>query len=191
MRPGRAPIADAGLESTRHPWNRRWPPRRGARIGLVAFLTVFCWGVWIHLVLPLAGLVLWWLGVGRLVEQVFTVAYEDLSATLLSYTGVFLVMSSLLGVWILWNLFCYGGTVRPDETPDLVADSKVRRVFEVGRDELALLRGGRVVHVDLDRDDRVRVLDRPGGAVAMVPLSSHRASREAQSVIASSRSTLR
>jgi poly-beta-1,6-N-acetyl-D-glucosamine biosynthesis protein PgaD len=189
MRPGRAPIADPGIESTRHPWNRRWPPRRGAQIGLVAFLTVFCWGLWVHLVLPLAGLVLWWLGVGRLIEQVFTVSYEDLSATLLSYTGVFLVMTSLLGVWILWNVVFYGGTVRRDETPDLVADSKVRRVFEVGRDELALLRGARVVHVDLDRDDRVRVLDRPGGAVAVFPVISPGAGREAQPETASSRST--
>lgn len=67
----------------------------------------------------------------------------------------------------------------------------MRRVFEVGRDELALLRGARLVHVDLDRDDRVRVLDRPGAAVAVYSLSSRGAGREAQSAIASSRSTLR
>ena len=95
MRPGRAPIVDGErMEPVRRPWHRRWPPRRGpAEIGLVAFLTVFCWGLWIHLVLPLAGLVLWWLGIERLVGEVFTVRNDDLSQTLVSYTGVFLVIA--------------------------------------------------------------------------------------------------
>lgn len=159
MRPGRAPIVDGErMETVRQPWHRRWPPRRGpAEIGLVAFLTVFCWGLWIHLVLPLAGLVLWWLGIERLVDEVFTVHYDDLSQTLLSYTGVFLVIASLFGLWVLWNVVCYGGTVRPDAKLPRVGIAEVRTAFGLDQADLDTLRRSRVVHVDLDHDDRVRV----------------------------------
>lgn len=156
------------------PWHRRWPPRRGpAEIGLVAFLTIFCWGLWIHLVLPLAGLVLWWLGVEHVVGEVFTVGYSDLSHTLLSYTGVFLVMASLFGLWVLWNVVCYGGTVRRDDKLPRVGITEVRVAFGIQQAELDTLRRSRVVHVDLDRDDRVRVLaGRRGPAAEPSPVAS-------------------
>ena len=163
MRPGRAPTVDGErMEPVRRPWHRRWPPRRRpAEIGLLAFLTVFCWGLWIHLVLPLVGLILWWLGIERLFEEVFTVGYADLSQTLLSYTGVFLVMVSVFGLWVLWNVFCYSGTIRPDDKLPRVARSEVRQVFDLSHTDLATLRDARVVHVDLDADDRVRVAALP------------------------------
>lgn len=173
MRPGRVPTVDGRpIEPVRHPWHRRFPPRRGpAEIGLFAFLTILAWGVWIYLVLPLAVLVLWWLGVERVFEEVFTVGYEDLSQTLLSYTGVFLVMISLFGLWVLWNVVCYGGTVGPDDRAPRVAGRRARRAAGVARGELAALRNARVVRVDLDEEDRVLVL---GGAPARPPASSRR-----------------
>jgi poly-beta-1,6-N-acetyl-D-glucosamine biosynthesis protein PgaD len=150
------------MEAAERPWHRRWPPRRGpAEIGLLAFLTVFCWGLWIHLVLPLAGVVLWWLGVERVVGEVFSVAYDDLSQTLLSYTGVFLVISSLFGLWVLWNVVCYGGTIRPDDKLPRVGFTEARLAFGLEPSDLDTLRHARVVHVDLDADDRVRVLALP------------------------------
>ena len=161
MRPGRVPTVEGRpIESVRHPWHRRFPPRRGpAEVGLFAFLTLFAWGLWIYLVLPLLGLLLWWLGIERIVEEVLSVRYDHLAQTLLSYTGVFLVMASLLGLWVLWNLLCYGGTVRRDELPPRVAPPELAEALELGRRELAALRDGRVVWVDLDADDRVRVLE--------------------------------
>lgn len=159
MQPGRVPTVEGRpIEPVRHPWHRRFPPRRGpAEIGLFAFLTILAWGLWIYLVLPLLGLVLWWLGIERVVEEVMSVRYDHLAQTLLSYTGVFLVMISLLGLWVLWNVLCYGGTVRPDEQPRQVVEPT--RAFELGRRDLAVLRNGRVVRVDLDTDDRVQVLE--------------------------------
>lgn len=172
MRPGKAPIVDGErIAPVLRPWHRRWPPRRGpAEIGLVAFLTVFCWGLWIHLVLPLAGLVLWWLGIERLIGEVFTVRYDDLSQTLLSYTGVFLVIASLFGLWVLWNVVCYGGNVRPDDKLPRVGIAEVRVAFGLDQADLDTLRRSRVVHVDLDRDDRVRV--RRIGSPVMAPAPS-------------------
>lgn len=160
MRPGRVPTVDGHeIEAVRQPWHRRFPPRRGpAEIGLFAFLTLFAWGVWIYLVLPLLGLVLWWLGIERLIEEVFSVHYEHLAQTLLSYTGVFLVMVSLFGLWVLWNVFCYSGTVDPNDKPLRVAAAEVVRAFALAPAELAALRDTRVVRVDLDDADRVRVL---------------------------------
>lgn len=159
MRPGRAPIVEGRMETADKPWHRRWPPRRGpAEIGLVAFLTVFCWGLWIHLVLPLVAVVLWWLGIERVVGEVFAVAYHDLSQTLLSYTGVFLVIVSLFGLWVLWNVFCYSGTVRPDDKLPRVGFTEARRASGLEPSDLDRLRRARIVHVDLDADDRVRVL---------------------------------
>ena len=137
MRPGRAPIVEGRIETADKPWHRRWPPLHGpAEIGLVAFLTIFCWGLWIHLVLPLAGLVLWWLGVELLVAEVFTVRYADLSQTLLSYTGVFLVMASLFGLWVLWNVVCHGGSVRRDDKLPRVGIAEVRAAFGLDQADL-------------------------------------------------------
>lgn len=170
MRPGRAPIVEGRIETADKPWHRRWPPRRGpAEIGLVAFLTIFCWGLWIHLVLPLVGVVLWWLGAELLVAEVFTVRYADLSQTLLSYTGVFLVMASLFGLWVLWNVVCHGGSVRRDDKLPRVGIAEVRAAFGLDQADLDILRRSRVVHVDLDRDDRVRVL---AGSPAPAPAAS-------------------
>lgn len=180
MRPGRAPTVDGErMEPVRRPWHHPWPPRRPGEIGLLAFLTVLFWGLWIHLVLPLVGLVLWWLGIERLFEEVLVVGYTDLSQTLLSYTGIFLVMVSLFGLWVLWNVVCYGGSVHPDDKLPRVARSEVRQVFALSHTDLATLRSARVVHVDLDPDDRVRV--------AALPL----AAPPGQPAIASSPSTLR
>jgi poly-beta-1,6-N-acetyl-D-glucosamine biosynthesis protein PgaD len=165
MRPGRAPIVEGRMEAADKPWDRRWPPRRGpAEIGLVAFLTIFCWGLWVHLVLPLVGVVLWWLGIERVVGEVFTVAYDDLSQTLLAYSGVFLVIVSLFGLWVLWNVFCYSGTIRPDDKLPRVGFTEARRAFGLEPSDLDRLRRARVVHVDLDADDRVHVLALPPAA---------------------------
>jgi poly-beta-1,6-N-acetyl-D-glucosamine biosynthesis protein PgaD len=169
MRPGRVPTVEGRpIEPVRHPWHRRFPPRRGPReIGLFAFLTILAWGLWIYLALPLLGLLLWWLGVERLVEEVLSVQYEHLAQTLLSYTGVFLVMISIFGLWMLWNLFCYGGTVDPDDKPPRVASPELVAAFDLAPTDLAALRNARLIHVDLDADDRVRVVEagpaRPAG----------------------------
>jgi hypothetical protein len=88
---------------------------------------------------------------------VFTVRYDDLSQTLVSYTGVFLVIASLFGLWVLWNVVCYGGNVRPDDKLPRVGIAEVRAAFGLDQADLDTLRRSRVVHVDLDRDDRVRV----------------------------------
>jgi poly-beta-1,6-N-acetyl-D-glucosamine biosynthesis protein PgaD len=158
MPPGKAPIAESSTVDAL--LARQWSHRRPLPAGLLALLTVFFWGVWLYLVLPLVSLLLWALGVRFLVEQIRLGGYEGLLGSLITYGVVLLVLVSLLAFWITWNVVRYGGssdrrTVKRAEVPDWV----IRGKFRIDDSLLSVLRTERLVRVDFEGDDVVVIVD--------------------------------
>jgi poly-beta-1,6-N-acetyl-D-glucosamine biosynthesis protein PgaD len=116
-------------------------------------LTLLFWMVWVYLVLPLVSLLLWFFGVRLVVQQIVAGGYEGLRASLAAYSLVLLVLVGLLALWIAWNVVRYGGdndrrTVRRAE----VTDEEVQKAFRLDHSLLSVLRGERLVRIDLDGD---------------------------------------
>jgi poly-beta-1,6-N-acetyl-D-glucosamine biosynthesis protein PgaD len=148
---------------------RHWSHRRPVPTGLLGLLTVAFWAVWIYLVLPILGLLLWAFGIQFIVHEMAEGGYQVLLASLASYSAILLVVIGLLALWILWNVFRYGGrqdrrTVKRPEVPD----AEVGAAFRLDDTLLGSIRGERFVRLDLDTDDCVVFIDaeapRPGAA---------------------------
>ena len=171
MQPGKAPIAESSTVDAL--LARQWSHRRPLPTGLLALLTVLFWGVWLYLVLPLVSLLLWAFGVRFLVEQIRRGGYEGLLGSLINYGVVLFVLVSLLALWIAWNVVRYGGssdrrTVKRAEVPDWV----VRGKFRIDDSLLSVLRAERLVRVDFEGDDVVRIGDARPRAVSPVSPAS-------------------
>ena len=146
---GKAPIAESSTVDAL--LARHWSHRRPVPTGVLAMLTVVFWAVWFYLVLPLVSLLLWAFGVRFFMEQIRQGGYEGLRIALLAYSSVLLVLTSVLALWIAWNVVRYGGssdrrTVKRAEVPDL----KVREAFKLDDGILSKLRRERVLRVDLN-----------------------------------------
>jgi poly-beta-1,6-N-acetyl-D-glucosamine biosynthesis protein PgaD len=157
MPPGKAPIGESS--SIRELLARRWSQRRPVPTGLLSVFTLLFWAVWVYLVLPLATAVMWVLGVRLFGERMEADGYEGLRHSLISYSGVLLVLVGLLAVWIAWNVFRYGGssdrrTVKRAE----VTDPEVWEAFRLDDSLLEPLRQARMVRIDVNAAGCVVVL---------------------------------
>jgi poly-beta-1,6-N-acetyl-D-glucosamine biosynthesis protein PgaD len=174
MPPGAARIDEAS--SVDAMLRRRWSHRRPLPTGVLGLLTVAFWGVWIYLVLPIVGLLLWAFGIQLIASEMAAGGYEVLLAALISYSSVLLVVVGLLALWILWNVARYGGhqdrrTVKRPE----VSDAEVGEAFRLDDSLLSPIRGDRFVRLDLDSDDCVLLVKR---AESGVGLAAQRAAPE-------------
>ena len=165
MESGEALIAEASAVDALV--TRQRTHKRPLPAGIVSVLTVLFWGVWLYLVLPLVSLVLWFFGVRLFIQEITKGAYEGLRTSLTDYSLVLLVLVALLALWIAWNVSRYGGsndrrTVRQAE----VTDREVQKWFRLDESLLAVLRGERFVHVDLDGDGCVLLMAASPRAVA-------------------------
>jgi poly-beta-1,6-N-acetyl-D-glucosamine biosynthesis protein PgaD len=157
MPSGEAPIAESSTLDAL--LARHWSHRRPLPAGILSLLTLLFWVVWIYLVLPLVSLLLWFFGVRLVFQQIVTGGYEGLRASLISYSTVLLALIALLALWIAWNVSRYGGsndrrTVRRAE----VTDGEVREAFHLDAGLLSVLRGERLLRVDLDGDGGVMLI---------------------------------
>ena len=160
MPSGVARIVDASsLQSFLH---RRWSHRRPVPTGVLGLLTALFWALWIYLVLPLAGLLLWVVGVRLFVHRLAESGYRALLSSLLAYSSVLLVLIGLLASWMAWNIVRYGGASdrRTAKRPD-VPDPVVAAAFRIDSSVLDVLRSGHTVRIDLAADDRIVVLAGP------------------------------
>jgi poly-beta-1,6-N-acetyl-D-glucosamine biosynthesis protein PgaD len=151
MPSGKAPIAESSTLDAL--LARHWSPRRPVPTGVLSVLTLLFWMVWVYLVLPLVSLLLWFFGVRLVFQQIVAGGYEGLRASLAAYSLVLLVLVGLLALWIAWNVVRYGGdndrrTVRRAE----VTDEEVQKAFRLDDSLLSVLRGERLVRIDLDGD---------------------------------------
>jgi poly-beta-1,6-N-acetyl-D-glucosamine biosynthesis protein PgaD len=138
---------------------RQWSHRRPLPAGVLSLLTVVCWAVWIYLVLPLVSLLFWALGLQLFLTEITRSGFEGLRSSLVAYSSVLLILVGLLALWIFWNVSRYGGSHdRRTEKRAEVTDPEVQRAFRLDDSLLALLRGERLVRIDLDGDDRVMVI---------------------------------
>lgn len=158
MQSGKAPIAESSsIESL---LERHWSHRRPLPTGLLGAVTALFWAVWIYLVLPLVGLLLWAFGVRHLIGEMEDGGYQSLLQSLLAYSSVLLVLVALLAVWMAWNIVRYGGasdrrTVkRPDVTVNEVAEA-----FRIDGSLLESLRANRRARIDLDEQDCLLMLE--------------------------------
>ena len=157
MPSGKAPIAESSTLDAL--LARHWSHRRPLPTGVLSVLTLAFWMIWLYLVLPLVSLLLWFFGVRLVFQQIVTGGYEGLRASLAAYSLVLLVLVGLLALWIAWNVVRYGGdndrrTVRRAE----VTDGEVQKAFQLDDSLLAVLRGDRLVRIDLDGDGCVMVI---------------------------------
>jgi len=160
MQSGVAPIADAS--SLQSFLQRRWSHRRPVPTGVLGVLTALFWALWIYLVLPLAGLLLWAVGVRLFVNRLAADGYRALLSSLLAYSSVLLILVGLLALWMAWNIMRYGGLSdrRTARRPD-VPDPDVAAAFKIDASLLDVLRSGRDVRIDLDADDCIVVVSGP------------------------------
>lgn len=157
MPSGKARIAETSTVAAL--MTRQWSHRQPPPAGILSLLTVGCWAVWIYLVLPLVSLLLWALGVRLFAAQLTQGGYDSLLASLAAYSSILFGVAGLLALWILWNVVRYGGshdrrTVKRAEVTDL----EVQQAFHLDASLLAVLRGERLLRLDLDQDDRVMVI---------------------------------
>jgi biofilm PGA synthesis protein PgaD len=133
--------------------------------GVVGALTALFWAVWIYLVLPLVGLLLWAFGVKLFVRELAEGGYRVLLASLLAYSTVLLALVALLAMWMAWNIVRYGGASdrRTARRPG-VTDPEIAAAFRIDTSLLETLRGHRKVRVDLDADDCILLLEGPTAA---------------------------
>lgn len=169
MASGKAPIAESSTVEAL--MGRQRSHKRPLPTGIVSALTLLFWGIWLYLVLPLVSLLLWFFGVRLFIQEIKNGAYEGLRSSLADYSLVLLVLVALLALWIAWNVSRYGGsndrrTVRRTE----VTDDDVQKWFHLDGSLLAVLRGERFVHVDLDGDGCVMVMGTsPSRAPGLAP----------------------
>ncbi len=166
MPSGEAPIAESSTLDAL--LARHWSHRRPLPTGILSLLTLLFWVVWLYLVLPLVSLLLWFFGVRLFIQEIAKGAYEGLRTSLAAYSLVMLILVGLLALWIAWNVVRYGGghdrrTVRRAE----VTDGEVREAFHLDAGLLSVLRGERLLRVDLDGD---------GGVMLIAPAPSRMAS---------------
>jgi biofilm PGA synthesis protein PgaD len=129
---------------------------------VLGVLTALFWALWVYLVLPLAGLLLWAVGVRLFVHRLAESGYRALLSSLLAYSSVLLILVGLLVLWMAWNIMRYGGSSdrRTARRPD-VPDPAVAAAFRIDGSLLDVLRSGHKVRIDLDADDRIVVLGGP------------------------------
>lgn len=137
--------------------SRKWSKRSPLPTGIFSLLTVGFWALWIYLVMPLVSLLLWVFGVRLFLEQ--HSGGEGLGTTMAAYASILLALIGLLALWIAWNVMRYGGrndrrTVKRAEA----SDERVQEAFRLDDSLLGLMRDGRSVRIDLDRDGCVMVI---------------------------------
>jgi len=157
MPSGKARIAETSTIAAL--MTRQWSHRQPLPAGILSLLTVVCWAVWIYLVLPLVSLLLWALGVRLFAAQLTQGGYDSLLASLAAYSSILFGVAGLLALWIVWNVVRYGGsndrrTVKRAEVTDL----EVQQAFRLDDSLLDVLRGERLLRLDLDQDDCVMVI---------------------------------
>lgn len=143
------------------------PTREVVSKGMVGALTVACWALWIYLILPLVSLLLWVSGVRTLARELPSGGYSALAHTLVSYSLVLVILVSLLGFWIWWNVARYSGAndrrtlKRPEAT-----HTNVWRSFQVDESIGQAIRDARSIRVDLDSAGCLVVLEDASPAAA-------------------------
>ena len=163
MQSGAAPIAESSsIESLLH---RRWSHRRPVPTGLLGALTAVFWAIWVYLVLPLVGLLLWAFGARLFVRELAEGGYRALLSSLLAYSTVLLGLVALLAIWMAWNIVRYGGASdRRTVKRPAVTDGEIAAAFRIDDSLLEQLRARRTVHLDLDADDCVMMVAGPTAA---------------------------
>jgi poly-beta-1,6-N-acetyl-D-glucosamine biosynthesis protein PgaD len=156
MPSGEVPIAEASTVDAL--LSRQWSGRRPLPTGVLSVLTLLFWAVWLYLVLPLVSLLLWVFGVRFFAEKIAEGGYEGLRTSMVAYSSVLLTLIGLLALWITWNVIRYGGSSdRRTVKSAAVTDPEVQAAFHLDDSLLALLRGERLMRVDLDGEGCVVV----------------------------------
>jgi poly-beta-1,6-N-acetyl-D-glucosamine biosynthesis protein PgaD len=164
MRSGEAPTAEASTIQSL--LSRKWTRGRPVPTGVLSVLTLFFWGFWLYLVLPLVSLLLWAFGVRFFFHEMANGGVEGLRASLVAYSSILLVLVGVLALWIAWNVVRYGGSRdrRTAKRPE-VTDLEVRQAFHLDDGLLDTMRTGRLVRIDLDAEDCVVMI----GAATLTP----------------------
>jgi poly-beta-1,6-N-acetyl-D-glucosamine biosynthesis protein PgaD len=172
MLSGEAPIAETSTVDAL--LSRQWSRRRPLPTGVVSVLTLAFWAVWLYLVLPLISLLLWAFGVRFFAQEIAAGGYEGLRAALIAYSSVLLALIGLLALWIAWNVVRYGGSSdRRTVKSTAVSDPEVQTAFRLDVGLLDVLRGERLMRVDLDGDGCVVMIGAalPRREVQVIPAS--------------------
>ena len=119
-------------------------------------LTMFFWGLWIYLVLPLVSLMLWFAGIYLFVDRMITLGgYRAFADQLGNYATAVLLMWSLLTLWVVWNLMRYGGRhERRNVKPPHVSDKQMADSMGLTTAVVRSLRSKRSVALHFKSENR-------------------------------------
>lgn len=112
------------------------------------FLTACAWALWVYLLLPLARLLMWHLGLDQFSGDVSTSQIRNLPPV--SFYVSFLLLNALLIVsWSQYNIWRYSGKQRRKATSAVTPEMTCER-FLIDPETLSRLQLGKIVEITID-----------------------------------------
>ncbi|MCX8097730.1 MAG: poly-beta-1,6-N-acetyl-D-glucosamine biosynthesis protein PgaD [Casimicrobiaceae bacterium] len=137
-----------------------WQTPGQRRAGVI--VRVLFWAAYLYLLLPLFTTLVWWVGGTTLRENLLaSAAWRQFVAWLPTYAGVVSLLSSLLVVWSLVQIYRFRGRERRRHSPVLTL-SEVSRLLGSDEREVARWREARRLVAYHDEQGRVSRFETPG-----------------------------
>lgn len=118
-------------------------------------ITLFAWGIWAYLFLPLISALAWWVGMETFASYMLDPDDRGYFVTLTIYLIVIAGAGLVIIAWSRYNQLRFQGQDRRGAMPP-VSNDMIQARFRVDRETLEQIHASKVMVLDLDADGRIR-----------------------------------
>jgi biofilm PGA synthesis protein PgaD len=127
-------------------------PRR--RRVIFSGMTLFAWGIWVYLFLPLISVLAWWVGIDLFMDYMLVPEERTYFVTLSIYLVVIAGAGLIIFAWSRYNQLRFQGHDRRAHVP-AVSDQMTRARFRIDEHSLDQIHASKVMVLDLDQDGHI------------------------------------